>query len=217
MKVFLVEDDQILNEAVSSALEGIGFEVDSFFDGQSAFDNISNKYQVFLIDVNLPYINGLELVKRIKKYNTDAKVFILSADLNIDTIMTAYDIGCDDYLKKPFDIRELLAKIDIVKKEDGQKIKLYKNCEYDLEKQIFFYNSKDLKLTKKENLLLHILVSNIGKTVENDKIERYVWEEDMGSGYVRQLVAKLRKKLPYDIIQNHAGNGYRIEKYKGRR
>lgn len=217
MKVFLVEDDQILNEAVSSALEGLGFEVDSYLDGQSAFDNISNKYQVFLIDINLPHINGLELVKRVKKYNNDAKVFILSADINIDTITQAYDIGVDDYLKKPFDVRELLAKLDIVKKEDGQKIKLYKNCEYDLEKQVFYYNSKDIKLTKKESALLHILVSNIGQTVENDKIERYVWEEDMGSGYVRQLVAKLRKKLPYDIIQNHAGNGYRIEKYKARR
>ncbi len=217
MKVFLVEDDQVLNETVTLALEGLGFEVNSFYDGQSAFENISNKFHVFLVDINLPHINGLELVKRIKKYNLDAKVFILSADLNIDTIMKAYDIGCDDYLKKPFDIRELLAKLDIVKKEDGQKIKLNKNCEYDLEKQVFLYNGKDVKLTKKENALLNILVSNIGETVENEKIERYVWEEDMGSGYVRQLVAKLRKKLPCDLIHNHAGNGYRIERYKGRR
>jgi DNA-binding response OmpR family regulator len=214
MKVFLVEDDEILNEAVSVSLESLGFEVCKFYDGQTAFDNITNQYKIFLVDINLPNINGFELVKRIKKFNPKAVVFIMSADINIDTIVKAYDIGCDDYLKKPFDIRELLAKINKAMNDTDDIVKVEQNCYYDIKKESLIYKGVIIKLTKKEKALLHILVMNIGETVNNDQIELYVWEEELGNGYVRQLVAKLRKKLPCDIIVNHAGNGYRIEKYK---
>ena len=191
----------------------MGYKVSTFTDGQEAFDNISRDFDVYLIDINLPKINGLELVKQIKELNLDANIFIISGDVNIETIVKAYDLGCDDYIKKPFDVREMVAKINHLTLKSSQLIKLIKHCIYDPITKSLFHKDTVVKLTKKETLLLDILIKNIGQTVRNEIIEDYVWGETVGNGYVRQLISKLRKSLPCKLITNHAANGYKIEKY----
>lgn len=101
MKIFLVEDDVLLNEAITVTFSSIGYQVTSFDDGKTAFENIDKSYDLFIIDINLPNINGIELVKQIKRVYKDANVFIMSADLHIQTIVKAYYIGRIDYIKKP--------------------------------------------------------------------------------------------------------------------
>lgn len=212
MKIFLVEDDINLNSAIETTFINLGYDVTPFHDGQDAFDNISKEYDLFIVDINLPNINGIELVKKIKKSHTNANVFIISADLNIETIIKAYDLGCMDYIKKPFDIREIIAKIEHTLKVQPASVK-FKNCphaEYDMEQKMFLYKKMEIKITQKESLLLKVLINNANQHVNNEQIEDYIWGESYKNGHVRQLVAKLRKKLPCDIIENHTLNGYRV-------
>lgn len=212
MKIFLVEDDIALNEAISTTFSSIGYEVTTFEDGKTAFDNINQSYDLYMIDINLPNVNGIELVKQIKRIYKEANIFIMSADLNIQTILKAYDIGCSDYIKKPFDIREIIAKIKHTLKIPQGNIR-FKNCPYSLynrDKKVFIYNNEEIRLTAKELLLLEILIKNGNNTVSNEQIEDYVWGETYKNGHVRQLVAKLRRKISCNIIENYNSTGYLI-------
>ena len=214
MNIFLVEDDHTLNKMITSTLEeALGYNVTTFSDGKKAFENINDTFDIYLIDINIPNINGLELIRQIKLLNIESKIFIISGDTNIETIVKAYDLGCDDYIKKPFDIREIVAKIHHSLSQSAQIIRLCDECTYDPTTSSIYYRNSEVLLTNKETLLLDILIKNIGKTVANDEIEPYVWGETVGNGYTRQLISKLRKSLPCKIILNHASNGYRIEKY----
>jgi DNA-binding response OmpR family regulator len=212
MKIFLVEDDTLLNEAIATTFSSIGYQVTTFSDGKVAFENINKSYDLFMIDINLPHVNGIELVKQIKKIDKDANIFIMSADLDIKTIVKAYDIGCADYIKKPFDIREIIAKIKHTLKLPIGIVK-FKNCldsAYNTEKKVFIHKGQEIRLTAKELRLLEMLIKNANNTVSNEQIEDHVWGETFKNGHVRQLVAKLRKKISCNIIENHNSTGYII-------
>ena len=211
MKIFLVEDNQPLNDVLSKTLKNIGYDVRSFSDGREAFKNISVKFDLYIIDINLPYINGLELIKSIKSNFSDANIFVISAEIDIDMVLKAYDIGINDYIKKPFDIRELVAKIkNNCFSNEVDVINFENNCKYDKKQRIFIIDGKNIKLTKKESLLLDILIKYKNRTVPNNIIESYVWPDNYKSGYVRQLISKIKRKFPIKIIENHSTNGYRI-------
>lgn len=212
MKIFLVEDDTLLNEAITATFSSLGYKVTPFDDGKTAFDNIDKSYDLFIIDINLPNVNGMELVKQIKKVYKEANVFIMSADIDIQTIVKAYDLGCIDYIKKPFDIREIIAKIKHTLKIPLGNVR-FKNCPlsmYNKDKQVFIYDKQEIRLTAKELLLFEILLKHANNTVSNEQIEDYVWGESFKNGHVRQLVAKLRKKISCNIIENYNSNGYVI-------
>jgi len=214
MQIFVVEDNKDLNDTIVAILELKGHKCLTFTDGQNALDNISKIFDIYLIDITLPNINGLVLVEKIKESYPDTPCFIISGDNNIETIAKAYDIGVDDYIKKPFDVRELLIKIEKVADKNKNIVQLTEECFYDLYKKSLVYKNVELSLTSKENILLYLFVKNINYTVSKEAIEFYVWGENIGNGYVRQLVNKLRKVLPCDIIKNHVGKGYRIEEYR---
>ena len=112
MKIFLLEDDYSLNESIKEMLETENFIVDSFYEGDVAYENIIGDYELYIFDINVPNIDGLYLLEHIKNINPNSKVIMISANINIDQIKEAYLKGCDDYIKKPFDIEELLLKIN---------------------------------------------------------------------------------------------------------
>jgi DNA-binding response OmpR family regulator len=212
MKIFIVEDDIKLNEAIFITFSSLGYEVTTYSDGKDAFENLDDSYDLYMVDINLPNVNGIELVKQIKKINKEANIFIMSADINIETIIKAYDIGCTDYIKKPFDIREIIAKIKHTLSVVPQNIKIRDCGEYNKEERIFIVaqTAQEVKLTLKEAALLEVLLKSANKTVSNEKIESHVWGESIKNNHVRQLVSKLRNKIPCDFIENHTSNGYRI-------
>ncbi len=214
MKIFLVEDNAELNFFITDTFKKLDFSVISCIgdDSERAFELVEGFFDLYIVDINLPSVNGLELVKTIRLNNQNAKIFIISGDDNIETILKAYDLGCDDYIKKPFDLREVIAKINIMfHKKLNNQIKLTNECYYDFNQKAVFHNGVMIVLTKKESILLDILVSNIGEIISNSEIEMAVWGEEFSNGHVRQLVSKLKKALPCkDIIQNHSSNGYGI-------
>ena len=215
MKIFLVEDNKDLNQFMTDTFTKIGYDTLSFCDGEKAFKAIEDFFDLYMIDINLPNINGFELVKKIKSRDPHAKIFIISGDDNIDTILSAYDIGCDDYIKKPFDLREVIAKINLkFHNKLKNQIKLTNDCYYDIKDRTILHKEEEITLTKKESSLLGILIDNIGKYVSNKDIELAVWGKNFENGHTRQLVSKLKKTLPCSqIIQNHSSNGYRIVEY----
>ena len=118
MKILLLEDDYNYNESIKEYLELLGYEVDAFFDGESALDAIMQKcYYLFLLDVKVPKLNGHELIKYIKEANITTPIIITTSLVDIDNIAIGYELGCNDYLKKPFELKELELRVkELIKK-----------------------------------------------------------------------------------------------------
>lgn len=211
MKIFLLEDDYSLNESIKEMLEAENFIVDSFYDGNIAYDNIVDNYVLYIFDVNVPIVDGIYLLEHIKTINPNAKVLIISANINIDKIKEAYIKGCDDYIKKPFDIQELLLKIDKYTQK-SQQIYLDKELVFDLKNKKLFYENLEISLTKNEKNLLFLLIENKGTNISYSQIEDFVYDRvSKSSDAIRSLVKRLRRKLPKDMILNSLEEGYFIK------
>jgi DNA-binding response OmpR family regulator len=213
MKIFLLEDDYSLNESIKEMLETENYIVDSYYDGNTAYNNILGDYSLYIFDINVPNIDGLYLLEHIKTINKNSNVIIMSANINIDKIKEAYAKGCDDYVKKPFDIQELLLKVNKYT-EKSYFITLDKDLYFNkIEKKLFFEDI-EIELTKNEKNLLFLLINNIENKVNYTQIEDFVYErEAKSSDAIRSLVKRLRKKLPKDLIFNSLDEGYYIKSY----
>ena len=212
LKVLLVEDDLQLAKIVKKILISKGFDVVLKNDGILALEEIKkHSFDFYLIDINIPGIDGLELVKHIKKLHDD-EGFIIMITANIDEYYfeKAYEYGCDDYIKKPFHIKELEVRINrLLNKKESITFDEY---EFEFDEDALFKNNERINLRKKEKRLLFILLKNINKTVPNEKILKYVWEGEQKESYpLRQLINEIRKKFDKNYIKTVVGIGYRFE------
>ena len=211
MKIFLLEDDYSLNASIKEMLETEDFIVDSFYEGDIAYENIIGDYELYIFDINVPNIDGLYLLEHIKNINPNSKVIIISANINIDKIKEAYLKGCDDYIKKPFDIEELLLKINKYIQRSNIVI-LDENLYFNKKEKTLFLENNELILTKNEKALLILLINNRGKKVNSTQIEDYVYDRvAKSSDAIRSLVKRLRKKISKNIILNSLDEGYYIK------
>ena len=212
MKIFLLEDDYSLNETIKEMLELNFHEVDAFYDGEVAYNNITtNVYDLYILDINIPSINGLEILKSIKNISTKIKVIIISANINIETIKEAYSYGCDDYLKKPFDVEELILKIEKYNTKE-KNIILDQNVYFNTISKELFINNNEIELTKNEKSILILLLDNRGKAISHENIEDFVYKgEPKSSDAIRSLIKRLRKKLSRNLILNSVDAGYFIK------
>jgi len=206
----LVEDEYLLNKAIKTYLTSKGMKVDAYLDGLEAIDAISPQYDVFVFDIDIPNINGIEILEQVHKLYPTLPVIMISATIDIDMITKAYEKGCDDYLKKPFDIKELELKINAFTRNKEKSIEICNNIYYNKDNLELKYDDKTIVLTQKEHLLLTLLISNRGKVVRHEDIETVVWDLDASNTNLRQLVNRLRTKLPKNLIQNRSGEGYLI-------
>lgn len=210
MKIFLLEDDYSLNEAIKEIIELENHSVDNFYEGDVAFNNISNNYHLYILDINTPNIDGLELLKIIKSTNSKTKVIMISANINIELMKKAYDLGCDDYLKKPFNLEELIFKINRYEQKN-KIIHLDKDITFNLSKKELIVNNQIIDLTKNEKNLLTLLIENNGIKVSHEQIENFVYDgASKSSDAIRSLVKRLRKKLTKELIFNSLEEGYYI-------
>ena len=209
-KIFLLEDDFSLNESIKDMLENDGFIVDTFYNGQKAFDNLLGEYILYIFDINVPNIDGLELLEKLKNINPSAKVIIISANIDIDKITEAYEKDCDDYIKKPFDIEEFRLKI---KKITNQfEIQNLGNLSFNMKKRALYDNDIEISLTKSERNLLFLLLNNRGEKITHNQIEEFVYDGVAKTSVaIRTLIKRLRAKLPKDTIKNSLDEGYYIK------
>jgi DNA-binding response OmpR family regulator len=192
MKVLLVEDNQELNKLIKEFLEMKNFDVNSTTDGEIAKKYIDkNDYDLYIMDINLPNENGLELVKYIRNKNINAPIVMMTSLQEAQPFVEAFENGCNEYIKKPFHFEELEIRINNLL--DKQLINIG-NITFDFKNKELIIENKVINLRKKEKLLLDILLQNKGNVVTKEQIIEYVWNEKKENYPVRQLVSALRNR-----------------------
>ena len=199
MNILLLEDDIALNKAIEKVLDIDKHNVDTFFDGKVLLDALDSPYDLYILDINVPHISGLEILDSILLQNRDAKVIMISSNTDIYSLETAYEKGCVDYVKKPFHIAELRAKVNRLKVGNRH---LYR---------MVSLKEPNESLTKKEKKMLNLLLENMKHLVTYEMIENHVYEnKKMSMDALRTLVRRLRAKLTNNIIENIIDEGYMI-------
>lgn len=217
MNVLIAEDNTQLNIAISEFFILKGFVVVSTKNGLDAIDKIDKeKYDLYILDINIPRINGLDLLKYIRKTDLDSPIIIITASLEIENLAMAFENGCSEYIKKPFHLKELDIRINnLLSFCTPETITLRDALDYDFNKEEFLLQNKPIKLRYKEKIFCALLMKNIDSTVSNEMIYDYVWRGEARETYpLRQLLVQLRKKLPFDIIKTKVREGYMIETQK---
>ncbi|AFL68203.1 response regulator with CheY-like receiver domain and winged-helix DNA-binding domain [Sulfurospirillum barnesii SES-3] len=205
MKILLLEDNVSLAEIIQEMLEEKGYKIDWFEEGEEALFHSANGYDCFILDINVPNVNGLELLKEIRSREKKTPAIIISANIELETIQKAYGMGCNDFLKKPFYMYELERKIELLC--SGLELMLLADgFSYELQEELLYDAKKNVvKLTPKESRFMRLLAKTPNKLVTIDAIEQYVWEGDEVSlSGIRSLVKRLRTKLSEKSIETQS-------------
>jgi len=219
MKILLLEDELMLQSAIVEYLTDTGYEVDAYEDGQEAFDQTKeSSYDLFIFDINTPTIDGLTLLENIQKEKIFVPTIFISAITQIEQISKAYELGCYDYLKKPFHLKELTLHMDRLLKmanvESKSIVKISKMYTYDLEKSRLFFDKTEQSLTPKQAQIMNLFANNINKIVDFDMLRHYVWDDTpVDNATIRAEVHRVRQMLKEDLIQSLKGIGYKITKH----
>ncbi len=214
MKILLLEDNKRLNSTIKRRLKLEGYEVDSFIDGNEALEAVGKGYNCFILDINVPNVNGVEILKNIREYFKNVPIIIISSTVELEIIKDAYSLGCDDYLKKPFYIDELIIKIKKLCNIEEHIIQIDQNSVFNTKENTLYIDDKIVELSKKEELLLELFINYEGKLVTYERIQSFVWEGDLTTvDSIRALVKRLRKKMPEGCIKTEINKGYRFLSY----
>ena len=219
MKILLLEDELMLRSSIEEYLEALGHRVIAFGNGEEAYEAIKKEaFDLLLLDINIPKMSGLSLLKALNEIEHAFPTIFISANVDIDDISQAFELGASDYLKKPFHLKELGLRIDKIKKESAIKnlkhIILNSKYVFSKEEQMLFYNNNVQVLTKKQLQIVTLLSENMGVVVDFEKFRTYVWnDEPIDNASIRAEISRFRKLLKEDFIINLKGVGYKIEKY----
>jgi len=217
-KILLLEDDATLNDTITEYLEEEGYDVDSVENGEEAMDKIyENSYDLLLLDVKVPLISGFDLLKEVRtNNNTTPAIFITSLD-SIDDLSEGYESGCDDYIRKPFALKELSMRMTTILKRDffhtnNEKIAIDENIEYDVDGNILYVNGEEVTLNKKESKLLKLFLQNQNQILSHERIYDAVWDydENASEASLRTYIKNLRKVLGKEKIVSIKKQGYKF-------
>lgn len=218
MRVLLVEDDLMIGEAVSVALKDAAYAVDWVKDGATADRVLENvEYQAVLLDLGLPKRDGLEVLRRLRQAGNTVPVIVITARDSVDDRIKGLDFGADDYLVKPFNLNEMLARLRaIIRRQGGQATPLLTNGKVTLDlatRQARCGDAVEM-LSAREFALLQALLLRPGTILSRTELEErlYGWNEEVESNAVDFLIHGVRKKLGAHIIKNVRGAGWMVEK-----
>ena len=216
MDILLIEDDFQLNTTIRKFLISLGYKVTSAFDGEESLGKIDkHNYQIYIVDINIPNVNGLDVVEYIRKKDLSSIIIIITASMELSKLQQGFENGCSDYIKKPFFLEELQIRMDnLLKREQNKIIHIDSNITFNMQYKELIINNKVVKLRKKERKLLTLLLKNYNHTVDTETICSYVWENEVKENYpLRQLVSELRKyfNTGKNFIFADIGVGYRFE------
>lgn len=218
MRVLLVEDDQMIGDAVSVALKDAAYSVDWVKDGTSANSVLEHgEHQAVLLDLGLPKRDGFEVLRRMRQGGNKVPVIIITAHDSVADRVKGLDFGADDYLVKPFDIHELMARLRaIIRRHGGQAASLLSNGKVTLDPSSHEAQCGETVavLSAREFALLHALLLRPGVILTRGELEEriYGWNEEVESNAVDFLIHGVRKKLGADAIKNVRGAGWMVDK-----
>ena len=221
MRVLVVEDDALLGDAIQAGLKQSGYAVDWMKDGISADQALSTEpYAAVVLDLGLPRLSGLEVLRRLRSRNVPIPVLILTAMDTVDDRIKGLDAGADDYLVKPFDMGELAARLRaLVRRASGKTASALQvaGVKLDPAAHCVFYHDKPVELSVKEFAVLHALMLNAGRVLSRAQLEEqlYAWGEEVESNAVEVYVHHLRRKLFAGLIETIRGVGYLMPSDKG--
>jgi DNA-binding response OmpR family regulator len=218
VKILLLEDEFMLARSIRTYLLSRGHLVDHYDNGQEVLDVIETQaHDFYILDINTPLIGGLDCLKVIAEKYPDTPKIIISAYHDVDYISDAFSFGCSDYLKKPFNLKELDIRIHHLTVQAKPKIEpvhdpiIYLSNHYTFNKEnyLLYFDEKVQHFTKREYSLIILFVSNIGQIMTDESIRSFIWDgEDAEASTIRSLVNRVRAKLKEDLIQNIRGFGY---------
>jgi DNA-binding response OmpR family regulator len=224
-QVLLVEDEQRIAELIKKGLEEQGFVVTVAFDGLMGKKlATTNHYDIVITDIILPNINGLDLCKEIRLIKPDVPIIMLTALGTTDDKVEGFDAGADDYLVKPFELRELLVRIRALLKRSSGKANTqgfllrYADIELNQHTKIVKRDSKEIELTPKELKLLEYLLQNPERVLSRSEIAENVWDTSFDTGtnfidvYINYLRKKIDKDFPVKLIHTKSGLGFILKK-----
>ncbi len=218
MQLLLVEDDLALAEGLQSALKREGFTVNHVTEGLLALSAVKTEPpDVLVLDIGLPDIDGLEVLKRIRQSGSTLPVLLLTARDSLDDKITGLDSGADDYLPKPFEMTELFARLRVL----GRRLSSVKQTtiqigevSLDISAHSVLLGENTVDLSRHEYMILKALMENAGRVLTRQSLESkiYSWDEEVGSNALEVHIHNLRKKLTKEFIKTVRGVGYTIKK-----
>jgi DNA-binding response OmpR family regulator len=217
-KILLLEDDANLNETVTEFLEENGHQVISVYDGYEAQEKLyESKYDLLLFDVNIPGIDGFKLLKEAREGDVVAPaIFITSLD-SVDDLEEGYKSGCDDYLRKPFELKELLIRVETLLKrgffhEAKDLIQIDTSIMYDIKNNELVVNGNSVSLGNKESKLLKLFMKAEGEVLAHERIYEHLWDfdEEPSDTALRTYIKNLRKIIGKEHIVSIKKQGYKF-------
>jgi DNA-binding response OmpR family regulator len=217
MKILLLEDDHLLNSAISNYLLTTGHTVKSFRDGAVALNELKkDSFDLLILDINVPTVDGFALLEALHKLKIQIPTIYISALADIEDISRAFDLGCHDYLKKPFHLKELTIRIDKILQSryiPQQHLRLSKNYSFDLDTLTLRFNEEVQILPKRKLQIIELLAQNRSRVVTYEMFIEYVWQDfDIDIPTIRAEMNRLKKVLKEDFITNIRGIGYMIKR-----
>lgn len=217
INLLFLEDDPILTDIIIEFLQNKEYNVDHAFDIDEANELIqNNKYDIFLFDVNVPNGNGFELLREIREYNINTPTIFVTALNSIDDMKKGFSSGCDDYIKKPFELDELELRLDNLKRLHNIASSIKVDDEFSIDRENLTVTIENVvsNLTQKEFKVLEYLIKNTTRIVSSEELVSNVWQyEDYPSdATIRTYIKKLRIILGNERIETIRGAGYRFIK-----
>jgi len=215
-KILLLEDNVLFAETLKDFLEENDFDIDVVGDGEEAISkSFYNNYDIYLLDINVPGIDGVEFLKMLRKSGDERPTIFITSHQDIQTLKKGYESGCDDYMKKPIDLEELLYRIRVLlgkRKSIKTTITLGKNSFYDYKQRVLFIENRPQKLSLKMIKLLELFLENEAQVVTKEQIINRLWSSagSHSEGSIRVYVNKLKKILKDNTIENIKGIGYKL-------
>ena len=224
MHILIIEDEEQLCRSMAEGLRMDGYETDTCFDGEEGLELcMTENYDLILLDLNLPGIDGLEILRQFRTFNTNTPVLILSARVQIQDKVEGLDLGANDYLTKPFHFEELEARIrSLTRRKFIQEDVCLKwnQLTFDTRTREASVNGVPLSLTRKESSLLEYFLLHQNRVISPEEMIEHIWDGSVNtfSNSIRVHISSLRKKLKtaigFDTIQNKIGQGYILEEYR---
>ncbi len=221
-KILLLEDDANLNDTVTEFLEDQGYDVVSVYDGDEAQEKLyESRYDLLLLDINVPGIDGLKLLKESREGGVVAPaIFITSMD-TVDDLEKGFNSGCDDYIRKPFALKELHIRIETLLKRDffhnsKELMQIAEGISYDIKSNELLINGEDISLGNKESRLLKLFLKHEGEVIAHERIYENLWDydEEPSDTALRTYIKNLRKIIGKERIVSIKKQGYKFSTQK---
>ena len=215
MKILFLEDDSVIGNIVLDFLSEF-YEVRHCFNSAHALKYAeSEHYDLYIFDINVPGISGLKLLKNLREFNDKTPAILITAYQELKYLKDAFDIGANDFIRKPFELEELQARIENIKRQFSidENIIIAKDIKFNVRIHQLFIKDKVISISAKENAVLHYLIINKNRVISTDELLQNLWEYDEmpSDDTIRTYIKNLRHILGKKHILNIRGEGYKFE------